>query len=223
MPKDIIVLGGILAGGLSRRMDGKEKALLKIGGETLLDISAARLQLQVRDVVVNANGDAERFGSIEFPVISDIIDNYAGPLAGVHTLLNYAKNSEVAYTHVASVAADTPYFPHSFVQSCVNALEAIDGRRTQFESIAIAMSGGFRHPVFGLWPVSLFPDISTFLETEKTRKVMAFVQNHKHSFVEFPMVEIDSDHCDPFFNINTPLDMETACAINSRMKPGQTS
>ena len=48
------IAGVILAGGLARRMGGGDKALLQLGGETLLARVIARLRPQVGEMVLNA-------------------------------------------------------------------------------------------------------------------------------------------------------------------------
>jgi len=72
------ILGVILAGGLARRMGGGDKALIVLGGRTLLDRAVERLSPQVDAVVINANDDPARFGSA-LPVIPDLDDSRAGP------------------------------------------------------------------------------------------------------------------------------------------------
>src|SRR5262245_63659177 len=49
--------GLVLAGGLARRMGGGDKALIRVGDETILSRTLARLTPQVEGVVLNANGD----------------------------------------------------------------------------------------------------------------------------------------------------------------------
>ena len=49
-------LGLVLAGGLARRMGGGDKALIRIGGATILDRVLACLSSQCAGVAINANG-----------------------------------------------------------------------------------------------------------------------------------------------------------------------
>src|SRR5712672_1426821 len=53
-------LGLVLAGGLARRMGGGDKALLRIGGATILERVLDRLAPQCAGIVLNANGDPAR-------------------------------------------------------------------------------------------------------------------------------------------------------------------
>ena len=200
------IMGAILAGGLSRRMGGEDKILLKLGNRTLLEHCVLRLNKQTPIVVINANGDETRLPPCGKPVISDIIADNAGPLAGVHALMHYAQKTNNNITHIATIAADTPFFPDNLVSEFI---QNADG----MEAIVIGLSDGNRHPVFGLWPVALYEPLDAFLTKGDTRKVMAFVQQHAHNFAEFPTISKGSLNYDPFFNINHPLDIEQARAI----------
>ena len=59
------ILGVVLAGGLATRMGGFDKGLLQLGQQTILDGVLERLNPQVDDIVLNVNGDVERFGSLQ--------------------------------------------------------------------------------------------------------------------------------------------------------------
>ena len=88
------ILGVVLAGGLATRMGGFDKGLLRLGQQTILDEVLERLHPQVDDVVLNVNGDVERFGSFGLPCIADSLTGYLGPLAGVLAALEYARERQ---------------------------------------------------------------------------------------------------------------------------------
>ena len=199
------IAGLILAGGQSRRMGGRDKAMLTLGSQRLIDRVAAWIAPQVDHLVLNANGDTSRFGDLELPIISDAVEGFAGPLAGILAGLTWARQQAGGnITHVVSVAADTPFFPTDLVERF---LQAVEGGVP--DSIAIARTGGRLHPVFGLWPVHLADQLEQFLREEETRKVLAFVDR-------FTLVETSFDDgaapgsLDPFFNINKVEDLEVA-------------
>src|SRR5947207_13542045 len=82
MTSDLSV-GLVLAGGLARRMGGGDKALIRIGNETILERALARLKPQTNGIVLNANGDPARFAAFGLPVVADTVPDFAGPLAGI--------------------------------------------------------------------------------------------------------------------------------------------
>ena len=73
----------LLAGGLARRMGGGDKPMREIGGRTILERVIARPKPQCSELVLNANGDPARFARFQLPVISDTVENFPVPLAGI--------------------------------------------------------------------------------------------------------------------------------------------
>ena len=51
------IVGVILAGGQARRMGGRDKFAIELGGRRLIDIAVERLAGQVESLIVSANGD----------------------------------------------------------------------------------------------------------------------------------------------------------------------
>ena len=196
---DPTVVGCILAGGLARRMGGCDKPLLPLGGKVLLAHMIESLRPQVGTLMLNANGDPGRFAGFGLPIAADPVNGFVGPLAGVLAGMRWAEENVPEATHVASAAADTPFFPDDLVAR----LRASLGEET---GVAIAACGGKRHSVFGLWPIALANDLEGWLADPDNRKVLVWVERHHNLSVDFPLRE---GH-DPFFNINTPEDLAEA-------------
>jgi len=197
-------VGIILAGGLATRMGGGDKSRLDLDGRSILSHVVERLQPQVDAIALNANGDAARFDDLALPVVADSIEGFAGPLAGVLAGLDWA--ASLGASHVVSVAADTPFFPCDLVPQLMMAADMQD------KPIALAASpdpvkGMMRHPTFGLWPVELRYDLRASL-ADGLRKVILWTDKHGTAQAEFPAPEVD-----PFFNVNTPQDLETARSL----------
>ncbi len=199
-------LGIILAGGLATRMGGGatqqlDKGRLPLGDSTLLGHVIKRLAPQVDAMALNANGNATRFADTGLPVLSDSIDGFAGPLAGVLAGLDWA--ADQGATHVISAAADTPFFPADLAQRLMDAATA------ENTPIALAATldpkrGAMRQPTFGLWPVSLRDDLRAAL-TGGLRKVVLWTDRHGAALAPYA-----PDPFDPFFNVNTPGDLAQA-------------
>ena len=188
-------LGVILAGGLASRMGGGDKALLKLGETTLLDQVIDRLKPQVAGLALNANGDAVRFSRFELPVLADSIDGFVGPLAGVLAGLDWAAGQGA--DTIVTVAADTPFFPCDLVPRLMLAAEG------QKIPMVLAATPDGRHPTFGLWPVALRDDLRVALN-KGLRKVVQWTDSHGGREAVF------EGGGDPFFNVNTPEDLEKA-------------
>lgn len=197
--------GIILAGGRSSRMDGRDKALLALGGATLAARAAHRLAPQVGRLALSANGDAARFGLVGIDVVADADDSRAGPLAGILAGLRWAAALSPRPDAVVSVAVDTPFFPEDLAQRLAAAAAP--------DTIAVATSAGIRHPTFALWPSGIADALAAYL-AGGGRKAGVFIGAQPHVAVDFPI----TDGLDPFFNVNTPADFAEAEAIARRLE-----
>jgi len=193
-------VGVILAGGLARRLGGGDKAMRMVGGQTVLARLIGRLTPQVTRLILNANEDAARFAEYGLPVVGDDLPDRPGPLAGVLAGLDWAAQSAPDVRWVVTVPGDAPFLPEDLVAR----LRAARGEAT----LACAASGGRRHPVVTLWPVTLRHDLRRALVDEDLRKVGAYVGRNDPAVVEWPVEGVD-----PFFNVNTPADLVEADRI----------
>ena len=193
------VVGVLLAGGLARRMGGGDKCLRPLGGKPILGHVIERARPQVAALVLNANGDPARFAAFDLPVAADVVEGFAGPLAGVLTGMDWARAHRPDCPWIATIATDTPFFPPDLVARMVAAVEHDDA------DLACAASGGRAHPVFGLWPVRLADELRAAMVDEGIRKVDVWTA--RHPLVEVPFA---ADPIDPFFNTNRPEDLAEA-------------
>ena len=193
------VAGVLLAGGLARRMGGGDKALMEIGGETILARVIARISPQVGALMLNANGDPARFSGFGLPVVADVVEGFAGPLAGVLTGMLWAREHVPACRWLASFATDAPFLPTDLVARLCQAVEREDA------DMACAESAGRRHPVFALWPLALTDDLRAALVDEEIRKIDAWTARHRLAVAAFPVAPVD-----PFFNANRPEELARA-------------
>ena len=193
------VLGLVLAGGLARRMGGGDKARIRIGGRTILERVLARLTPQCKTVILNANGDPARFADTGLPVVADTVPDFAGPLAGILAGLDWAAAHAPDIGDVVSVPGDCPFLPGDLVARLSAA------RRTEGAPLACARSGEWRHPVAGLWPVTLRADLRKALVEENLHKIETWTARHGVAIADWPSAPVD-----PFFNVNTPEDAAAA-------------
>lgn len=192
----------ILAGGLSTRMGGGNKALQILAGETLLTRVIARLRPQCGVLAINANGDAEQFDEYELPVIADGFAGFAGPLAGVLAGMEWA--AAEGAENVVTVSVDTPFLP----EDLVHRLREARGRNGIAVAASADASGRLRdHPTCGLWPVNLREELREALESGLHR-VGQFAASYNPGRAVF-----DSNPIDPFMNLNTPEDLAQASRL----------
>lgn len=187
--------GIVLAGGLSRRMGGRDKALLPLAGRPLIAHVIARLGCAR---AISANGDPARFAAFGLPVLPDEMPDRPGPLAGVLAGLDWA--AAQGEPGIVTAAADTPFFP----ADCARRLAAAAAETRRPIALAAGMTpdGIRRHPTFGYWSVILRPTLREALAAG-LNKVGAFAEAEGVVEVRFPGEE-------PFFNVNTPADLARA-------------
>ncbi len=199
------IVGVLLAGGRSRRMGGGDKCLLPLAGQAVLARIIERARPQVGPLVLNANGDAARFAAFGLPVAADVVEGFAGPLAGILTGMEWARANAPDCEWLASFACDAPFLPADLVARLVASVAASGA------DMGCAASAGREHPVFGLWPVRLADDLRHALVGEGIRKVDVWTARYHLVRAEFA-----ADPLDPFFNLNAPEDFDRAEAMLAR-------
>jgi molybdopterin-guanine dinucleotide biosynthesis protein A len=190
------VAGMILAGGLSRRMGGGDKALVDLGGQPMIGHVIARIRPQASALAIGANGNPARFARFGLPVLPDPIEGFAGPLAGVLAGLQWAR--QIGAQFLVTAPADNPFLPSDLVRRLLDCIGTAEG--------AVARSRGILQPTAALWRASLARDLAAWLCDENRRAVHDWIEARRTVTVDFP----DDENGDRFFNVNTPADLETA-------------
>lgn len=201
------VAGLVLAGGLARRMGGGAKALQVLAGRTLLAHVLDRVAPQCGTIALNANGDPGPYKAFGQPVLADVVEGFAGPLAGVLTGLEWQAMTDGA-EWLLTVPTDAPFLPRDLVfRLHAAAVEGVE--------VVVARSNGRTHPVVALWHWSLLPPLRVALVEQDIRKIDRFTASRKTVHVDW-----STSAGDPFVNINTPEELEMAEAA---MTADQTS
>jgi molybdenum cofactor guanylyltransferase len=203
--------GLVLAGGLARRMGGGDKAKIEIGGVTILDRVLATLSAQCLGIVINANGDPERFADTGLPVIPDNLPGHPGPLAGILAGLDWLAEQDSGVEWLLSVPGDCPFLPDDLVERLHQARRKMGAG----VPLACARSGEWRHPVVGLWPLALRDDLRRALTVEGLRKIEVWTARHGVAVADWPDQPVD-----PFFNVNAPEDAARAERIAAQQSGG---
>ena len=207
----IDIPGIILAGGLSRRMGGGDKGLLMLGKTTIIERVIDKISPQVGSLAININGDSSRFPDYKLPIIPDSIKGYLGPLSGILAGMEWAFKNGNRY--IATVAADTPFLPDDFIKRLHTMVKSKNLNIGIAASRILSGDDVFIHPTFGIWEVALKDDLRDALAND-TRKIMFWAKKFKLDYYYF---ETSDKLSDPFFNINTPDDLEEA---KYRLKKG---
>ena len=166
-------------------MGGGDKALIRIGNETILQRALARLTPQVSGIVLNANGDPARFAPFGLPVVADSVPDFAGPLAGILAGLDWVAVNRPGIEWIVSVPGDCPFLPRDLVAR-LHAARASENR-----PLACAHSGDWRHPVAGLWQVALREDLRHAITVEDLRKIEVWTARYGVALADWPTEPVD--------------------------------
>ncbi|HEC15811.1 MAG TPA: molybdenum cofactor guanylyltransferase MobA [Sedimenticola sp.] len=191
-PRTPSITGVILAGGRSRRMQGRDKGLLLLNGRAMIEYVLATLGPQVDEVLISANRHLDDYGRFGRPVITDRIGDFAGPLAGMAAAIQNSKSD-----YILSVPCDSPWVPGDLAPRLLHRVQA------EGASLGAAHDGRRLQPVFALIHRKLLPAMLAYLQSGE-RKLGLWIRQQQPALADF------SDRPEAFFNINSPAELETA-------------
>jgi len=187
--KDITAV--ILAGGQGRRMGGQDKGLIEFDGRPMVEILIAELERQSLGIVINANRNLDRYRDFGFPVISDHLQDYQGPLAGFASAM-----AAVETDFILTLPCDGPLLAENYAARFLSSQQQNDA------AICVAFDGERLQPVHALIKVDLRASLDQFLDSGD-RKIDRWYALHDYVQTDF------SDCREMFRNINTPSDQQT--------------
>lgn len=181
------ISGAVLAGGRARRMGGEDKGLVEIDGKPMVVFIVEALKAQTAGVFINANRNLERYRELcGCPVIPDSLGDFAGPLAGMASVM------EVAQTpFVLTAPCDSPLLSRELGPRLFEALQREDAE------LAVAHDGERMQPVFALLHRDLLDSMIAYLQSGES-KIDTWYAAHRAAMCDF------SDQSSMFLNINTP-------------------
>jgi len=181
------ISGAILAGGKATRLDGIEKGLLKIKGETIIEHTLRMLKPLVDEVFIITN-DSKPYSFLNIPIFPDKMPGL-GPLQGIATAL-----SQSSYKRTFIVPCDMPFITEPSIQTLIT--------YDQEAEVIIPRSQKGFEPLFAIYSISCLPKILETLRSKK-RRVIDIIPKIKTAFVPSDFFE-DSLWC----NINKPDDLD---------------
>lgn len=185
----------ILAGGASRRFGG-DKALARLNGRPLIAHVMDRLSGPQAVLAINAPHSAA-YSGFGLRLLPDSLEGRLGPLAGILTAMRWA--GEQGLEKVLTAPADTPFLPRGLYEALAGACAPV----------VMARSAGQVHHICALWSCSLADDLEAALRSGDVRAVWAYAERHERALVDFET----GGGIDPFFNINTPADLDRAADL----------
>lgn len=193
MIKDIT--GIILCGGKSSRMQ-TNKALLKLGDKTVIEIVTAKLKSIFNEIFISAN-DSKEYDFLNLPVVYDIFIS-KGPLAGIHSALKYSSTEKNFI-----ISCDMPLISVEFIKYLINL--------NSEKSILLPKSNRRVQQLCGIYSKSVIDEIENIFKlSDKDKNIKGSV----YELLERASIEfIDADDLNfynknIFLNMNSPEDYE---------------
>ena len=180
----------ILAGGQGSRLGGVDKGLIQLRQMSLVQHVINRIKPQVVEIIISANRNLDVYTNLGYPVYTDEISDFAGPLAGILKALQHCQSE-----WLLTVPADSPFIANNLAQRLIQSIED--------NKIAIAHDGERLQPTVSLIHKSLENSLKDFLQKGE-RKTRVWMQQQPHTIVDF------SDQADAFSNINTQDELNNA-------------
>jgi molybdopterin-guanine dinucleotide biosynthesis protein A len=188
------VLGVILAGGSGRRLGARNKALVRVGKQRMLDLVIQRLQPQCSAIAISTSGNQEWATDYPFKILQDPAGGSNGPLTGIVAGLDWAANRSETVDWLVSVPVDCPFLPANLVTK----LTSID------HQIVVAESEGVIHHTIAVWRPALLKVAA--LQISRQELALGKLQEE----VGFHIMNWETHGIDPFFNVNHSQDLHIA-------------
>jgi molybdopterin-guanine dinucleotide biosynthesis protein A len=192
------IAAAILAGGRGERLGGVNKALIEIGGRTMLDRVAVAL-VRADPILVCGGPNAFPVG-LSHPVIPDLDTPYGGPLAGAAAAVDaLAKDPPV---WLLTTAGDTPFLPADFMERALALHRDAD--------VVLGAYAGQDYPTNALWRYAAIAELPAQVRNgtapHSLRRLAAGLRTAR---LDYAGIAAE----DPFANANTP---EELAALRAR-------
>ena len=186
--------GGILAGGLARRMDGQNKGLAIYNSQPMIASIANALSPHVRQLLINCNRDSAEISQFCDLTVPDVITGFQGPLAGIHALLTA---SDADYVLVSS--CDTPLLDDRYARTMLKALNNAASTAQQPSLVYYANCNGKAHPTHILASTTLSDSLGERIKQKQLRAL--------EWLTDIAAVPVLFDDETLFYNVNTLADL----------------
>ncbi len=185
-------MGAILAGGRSRRMNGRNKALLPLGGKPMLQHVIDRVRPQVCELFLSVEQRDPAYEPFGLHQLEDPAPGSNGPLGGVLSALQCTRNDA---PWLLLVPCDAPFLPMSLSRKLMGGAIAENARL-----VTIACEDEWQ-PTFSLWHRDLLDSLGSAVLERGFGSLKHFMREHGAHIVEWPS---------PFMNINDLSSMRRA-------------
>ena len=185
------ISGILLAGGASSRL-GRDKALIKLDGETIIQRIVRILDPIVQEIVVVTNSP-QRFAFLDLPMVGDIYCN-VGALGGLHAGL-----SAIHAKYGLAVGCDMPFLNPDLLRFMISKTKGYD--------IVMPRVGTYYEPLHAIYARHCRKQFEQHI-LEGQRRVRVACEGMHIRYIDQAEIARYDPEGHSFFNINTPQDLE---------------
>jgi molybdenum cofactor guanylyltransferase len=192
--------GVILAGGLSTRYGGENKAFLKVGGVRIIDRLFAVFSGLFDEIIIVTNQPLE-FLEWDALIVTDIYPARSS-LTGIHTGLFYAGRPFAFFS-----ACDAPFLRPEVIETVLAHIEPPD-------DVVLPRTSKGLEPLCAAYSRRCLMPAEEHIRANKLKIQLALRRNRFKHVPEERLREKDPDLIS-FFNVNTPQDLARAEEIEA--------
>ncbi|MEM0655664.1 molybdenum cofactor guanylyltransferase MobA [Klebsiella huaxiensis] len=184
-----VITGVVLAGGRATRMGGIDKGLQQLNGKALWRHVADSLEPQVTNLVISANRNLDSWQGSGYPIITDSLNDFPGPLAGMLSVMQQIESEWFLFC-----PCDTPFIPSFLAERLI--------QQKKSSPVVWVHDGERDHPAIALVNQEVIAELEIYLAGGE-RRVMVFMRKIGGHSVDF------SDVKSAFINVNTLNDLQS--------------
>ena len=195
-PSSRDVTGVILAGGESRRM-GQNKALMRLGGERLVDRVARTLGACCAELLMVTNSP-EVYADVGIRMVGDVWPG-KGSLGGIYSAIHHADTP-----YVLVVACDMPFLQAASLTYLIEQIDAYD--------VVMPDVLGEQQPLHAIYGRACLEPIRRRLEADRLR-IVGFLSDVRVRTVTAAELQPLDPNLIAFQNLNTREEFEAAARL----------
>ncbi|MDI3481686.1 MAG: molybdenum cofactor guanylyltransferase [Tepidanaerobacteraceae bacterium] len=194
----------ILAGGKSSRIMGKNKALLRIGGLTIIERQILTLKHIFDEIIIVTGRPADfKAAGVAQALYEDAVES-RGPISGVYTGL-LKMQTEAGFF----CACDMPFLNGELIKTMLT-------QSQHFDIICPRTGGRYLEPLHAVYRKTCMGPIENLLKNSGSLKLQDLFPLVKTLFLDVEKIRCKKHYYD-FFNVNTWEDYIEAMSIDETL------
>jgi len=203
----------ILAGGLSKRMNGEPKGMLEFGLTSLINRTINTLSNSVDSIYINSH--LTEYDQLPYQRVPEP-NAGNGPLNGILACLDHFSRIDGSKSeqYILVCPCDAPFLPIDLIGHLVASLSA--------NSLASVIEyDGHWQPVFSIWQLSLLDKVRDAVENKDWQGIKIFLRSlgEQLAVAKYPTPDDSKNTLNPFFNVNSIEDLQYAKSLIDLKKP----